>query len=58
MWYIHQILSGTFIIGVIGNVTATVLGFIAGAITVHLMYDLHAVHKAIKSHTIKHRDRT
>jgi hypothetical protein len=55
MWYIHQVFSGTFAIGVIGNITAAVIGFIIGLITAHKVYDLRAVHKAIKEHTTKHK---
>lgn len=55
MWYIHQIFSGPFIIGVAGNITAAILGFIVGIIAAHKIYDLRAVHKAIIEHTSKHR---
>ena len=47
MWYVHQILSGPFLVGVIGNVTAAVAGFAAGLVAAHWLYDLRKIHKAI-----------
>jgi hypothetical protein len=55
MWYFHQIFSGPFVIGVVGNITAAVLGFAVGLLTAHKLYDLRAIHKALKEHTQKHR---
>jgi uncharacterized integral membrane protein len=50
MWYFHQVFSGPFIIGVIGNITAAVIGFMIGLLTAHRLYDLRKIHAAIRKH--------
>lgn len=55
MWYVHQIFSGPFVIGVAGNIAAAILGFVIGIAAAHRLYDLRAIHKAIREHTDKHR---
>ena len=57
MWYLHQIWSGPFVVGVIGNVTAAVIGFLAGLTAAHWLYDLRAVHRLVKERTARHRNR-
>jgi hypothetical protein len=57
VWYWHQVWSGTFAVGVLGNITAAVIGFTAGLLAAHWAYDLRAVHKVIKERTARHRNR-
>lgn len=51
MWYFHQVFSGTFIVGVLGNIVAAILGFIVGLAVAHRVYDLRKIHAAILRHT-------
>jgi hypothetical protein len=40
-------------IGVLGNVVAAVLGFMAGLLVAHRLYDLRELHGALKHHLAK-----
>ena len=49
MWYFHQLFSGPFLIGVAGNITAAILGFVVGLAVAHKVYDLRKIHAHIRS---------
>ena len=54
MWYWHQVWSGVFVIGVFGNIAAGILGFVAGLLVAHHLYDLREIHKVIQHHIRVH----
>jgi hypothetical protein len=55
MWYLHQIISGPFVVGIAGNVAAAVIGLVTGLLVAHKLYDLRKIHRAIREYTGKHR---
>jgi hypothetical protein len=61
MWYFHQMFSGPFLIGVAGNITAAILGFVVGLTVAHKVYDLRKIHAHIRSRLLaaedKHREK-